>query len=64
MTQEERLIISAYTGTLMTDFSKFHEYCEKIMDRPVWTHEFIYEEFWQELKEKVKNNFIKLCGNT
>lgn len=64
MTQEERLIVSAYTGILMTDFSKFHEYCEKVMGRPIWTHEFTYKEFWQELKEKVKNNFIKLCGNT
>lgn len=64
MTQEERLIVSAYTGILMTDFSKFHKYCEGVMKRPIWTHEFVNNEFWQELKEKVKNNFIKLCGNT
>ena len=64
MTQEERLVVSAYTGILMTDFSKFHEYCEKIMGRPIWTHEFANESFNKELKEKVKNNFIKLCGNT
>jgi hypothetical protein len=63
MTQEERLIVSAYTGILMTDFSKFHEYCEEVMERPIWTHEFCDEKFLQELKEKVKNNFIKLCGN-
>ena len=64
MTQEERLIVSAYTGILMTDFDKFHEYCEKVMGRPVWTHEFANESFNKELKGKVKNNFIKLCGNT
>jgi hypothetical protein len=64
MTQEEKLVVSAYTGILMTNFSEFHEYCEKIMGRPIWSHEFASENFNKELKEKVKNNFIKLCENT
>jgi hypothetical protein len=64
MTQEERLIVSAYTGILMTDFNKFHKYCEEIMNRPIWAHEFADKHFNEKLKEKVKNNFMKLCGNT
>lgn len=29
MTEKEKIIVSAYTGILMTDFSKVHEYIEK-----------------------------------
>jgi len=39
MTMEERLIVSAYTGHLMCNFELVHEYIEKIMGRPVYTHE-------------------------
>lgn len=39
MTKQEKVIVSAYTGVLMCDFADLHEYIEKIMGRPVWTHE-------------------------
>lgn len=39
MTKQEKIIVSAYTGTLMCDFSDVHEYIEKKLGRPVFTHE-------------------------
>ena len=62
MTQEERLVVSAYTGYAMTDFSLIHEYIEKKLGRPVWTHELGEKTVWNELKEIVKPEFLKLCG--
>ena len=40
MTKKEKLIVSAYTGVLMTKFDELHEFVEKKFGRPVWTHEF------------------------
>lgn len=61
MTKEEKLIVSAYTGILMTDFNDLHEYAEKKLDRPIFTHEFAEESTVNELKEVVKEDFLKLC---
>lgn len=61
MTKQEKLIVSAYTGILMTDFNDFHEFIEKRLDRPVWTHELANKEFITELKESVKDDFLRLC---
>ena len=64
MTQRERLVVSAYTGYLMCDFSQVHEYIEQVMGRPVWTHEMATDEFETELKKRVKPELLKLCGNS
>ena len=61
MTKREKIIVSAYTGYLMCDFSDVHEYVEKILGRPVFTHEFASEEFNRELRKKSKKDFIELC---
>jgi Pyruvate/2-oxoacid:ferredoxin oxidoreductase delta subunit len=61
MTEKEKIIVSAYTGILMTDFSKVHEYVEKKLDRPVWTHEFAFESVQEEIKEKSEDDFLDLC---
>lgn len=39
MTKQEKIIVSAYTGYLMCNFSDLHEYVEKKFNRPVFTHE-------------------------
>lgn len=62
MTKEEKLIISAYTGILMTDFSDLHKFIEKKLGRPVWTHELANELVVNELKNAVKEDFLKLCA--
>lgn len=61
MTKEEKLIVSAYTGVLMTDFSDLHEFIEKKLGRPVWSHELALETVINELKEAVKEDFLKIC---
>ena len=65
MTLHERVIVSAYTGYLMCDFSHVHKYIEEKMGRPVWTHEMraSNRSFHEELTKRVKPDFIKLCGN-
>lgn len=62
MTTEEKLIVSAYTGILMTHWGEFHEYAETRLGRPIWTHGFASEEIVNELKEAVREDFLRLCA--
>lgn len=61
MTEREKVIVSAYTGFLMCDFNDLHKYIEEKMQRPVFTHEMGSEKFMEELKSRVKDDFIGLC---
>lgn len=61
MTKEEKLIISAYTGYLMCDFNDVHKFIEKILGRPVWTHELADEHVQVEIKNRLRDDFIGLC---
>ena len=62
MTKEEKLIVSAYTGVLMTDFDSLHEFIEKKLGRPVWTHELANTLVVDAVKMAVKEDFLKLCA--
>lgn len=62
MTDEEKAIVMAHTGICMLTEDKFHifhEYVEKLMGRPVYTHELY--SLADEIKERSKGDFIKLC---
>lgn len=64
MTDREKAIVMAYTGVTMLSgekFQIFHEYIEKILGRPVWTHELAIELVWNEIKEKSKDDFLEIC---
>ena len=61
MTKQEKIIVSAYTGVLMCDFDDMHKYIEEKMQRPVFTHELADEKFFDELKARIKSDFIALC---
>lgn len=61
MTRREAIVVSAYTGYCMCDFSEVHEYIEKKLGRPVWTHEFADKSIWEEIREKTKPDFLKIC---
>ena len=63
MTLHERVIVSAYTGYLMCAFSHVHKYIEEKMGRPVWTHELGFKPIQAKIREAVKPDFLKLCGN-
>lgn len=60
MTKYEAAVISAYTGILVGKFEDTHELIEKLLGRPVWTHELASKELWNEIKEEVKPQFIEL----
>jgi hypothetical protein len=60
MTKREAAVVSAYTGFLLGNFSDMHEYIEKIMGRPVWTHELGSKEVFDKIKELATEDFMKL----
>ncbi len=62
LTKEQAVILSAYTGVLMCNFGDFHEYVEKIMDRPVFTHEMADREISEQIKEASKSDFLSICA--
>ena len=59
MTKREAAIISAYTDTLMCDFSGLHKYIEEIMGRTVFTHEF--SGLKEEIHKRSKADFLAIC---
>ena len=61
MTNEERIIVSAYTGYLMCDFGEVHQYIEEKFGCPVWIHELSSKRTWDEIREAVKSDFLALC---
>ena len=56
MNKREAAIVSAYTGYLIGDFGDMHQYVEKLLGRPIWTHEF--PDVKEEMKAKAKPDFI------
>lgn len=58
LTKEQAAIIGAYTGILCGPFQDLHEYAERVLGRPVWTHQF--PSLFQELKDAAKADFIAL----
>lgn len=59
MTEKMSTIFSAYTGISFGSFSEMHGYIEKILGRPVWTHEMADKALWAEIKEKAKPDFLE-----
>ena len=68
LTKEQSAVLSAYTGVLCGDFSSFHEYVERIMGRPVFTHEMgfthemVNEKVADEIKQKSRKDFLALVS--
>lgn len=62
MTDREKCIVTAYTGVLMLDWDKFHQWIEEFLGEPVWSHEFASPTFMDYMAEKVKPEFLALCG--
>lgn len=61
MTKEEKIIVSAYTGVLMCDFSDVHAYIEKKLGRPVFTHELADTTIEEEIRRKTESDFLAVC---
>lgn len=64
MTRDEALLLSAYTGYLLVpDFSDVHEFCERILGRPIYTHKFVDEKIVEEIREKLKPEIMSMIDN-
>lgn len=61
LTPHQGAVVSAYTGVLACNFDVFHEYVERVMGRPVFTHEFAGEGFAEALKQASRQDFLDIC---
>lgn len=64
MTLEERVIVETYTGYCMTsgdERDEVYKYMQKLLGRPVYTHELAQKSVMKKLHEKSKADFIELC---
>lgn len=61
MTKQEAVLISAYTGYLLApDFSDVAEYCQKVLGRPIYTHEYADPDLQKELQDKLRPRIVEL----
>lgn len=64
MNKQEAILLSAYTGFLLVpDFSLVHEFIEKTLGRPVWSHELASEKLFEEIREKLRPAINELIGS-
>ena len=64
MTKQEAVLISAYTGYLLApDFSDVAEYCQKVLGRPIYTHEYADPDIQRELQDKLRPQIAELIRN-
>lgn len=63
LTKEQAAIIGAYTGFTAGPFADIHEYAERKLGRPVWTHEFTSKDFNEKLQQAAKEDFLAMCYN-
>ena len=61
LTRQQAAEIGAFTGVLCGPFEDLHEYVERIMQRPVFTHEMGNELTMAQIKERAEADFISLC---
>lgn len=62
LTREQAAVIGAYTGYLAGPFSDMHEYIERVMGRPVWTHEMGGGGLMDKLREASKADFLAITA--
>ena len=64
MKKQEAILVSAYTGFLLTkDFSDVHKFCEDLLGRPIWTHEFASRTVQEEIEEKCRPLILVMIEN-
>ncbi len=64
MKKKEALLVSAFTGYLLTNnFADVHKYCENLIGRPIWSHEFASRAVQEEIKEKCRPLILEMIEN-
>ena len=61
LTKDQAAIIGAFTGIACGPFGDIHEYAEKVLGRPVWTHEFASPAVSAQIREASRADFIAIC---
>ncbi len=62
LTREQAAIIGAYTGIACGDFGDVHRVVEQALGHPVWTHQMADKKLWEDVREKIKPQFVALCA--
>lgn len=61
MTKKEAILVSAYTGFLLTkEFSDVHKFYEELLGRPVFIHELVRDDVMREIRAKCAPMIIAL----
>ena len=60
LTKEQGAILTAFTGLLCGKFSDFAAYAERLLNRPIWTHQF--PSLADEIKEAARADFMTLVA--
>ena len=64
MNKQEAILVSAFTGFLLTkDFSDVHKFCEDLLGRPIFTHEFAIRTIQEEIREKCRPLILAMVEN-
>ena len=50
------------TGRLFCRAPDFHAFAEALLDRPIYTHEFVGETLWTQLRERFENSQRELLA--
>lgn len=64
ITDHDRIVMSAYTGFLMCDFDDYHELIEETLGRQVYMYELENESIREELRERLKPEFLEIVGES
>lgn len=62
LTREQAAIIGVYTGVTCGPFTDVHQKIEQVLGRPVWTHEMADKYLWQDVKARIKEEFLAICA--
>lgn len=64
MTDREKAIVMAYTGTVMLagdDLGVYYQYVREKLGRCVMTHELAYPEVQDAIRDAARADFVALC---
>lgn len=61
LTKEQAAVIGAFTGFAIGPFSDVHEYAERVLGRPIFTHEFADLTIANKLREAAKSDFVSMA---
>lgn len=64
LTEEQCVVLTAFTGVMMVEWPAFQVYAEKILGRPIFTHEFGSYEVLAQIREAARDDFMALLPDT